>query len=324
MQPAQALATLIDRHQPQDGARETMLPGVGLIRASERTELADTTYPPSCCLIGQGRKHVRIADRDLVYDTGHYLVVGVELPALGAVIEASPDLPYLCLKVELDRALIGELVAGHAPEPPPPPHATAVVEVAPDLLDTAVRLLRLLDDPREAEALAPLVLREFHWRLLNGPQGSLIHAIAAPGSRVGRIAQAVDHLTRHFQEPLDVGALARLTGMSRSSFFAQFRAVTAMTPLQYRTRLRLQEARRLMLAEGVLAREAGFAVGFNSPSQFSREYARVFGRPPKADVARLIPSRQPVGNDSDSGRAPGETSAARPQPEIVAPGAGQT
>lgn len=318
MQPTDALAALIARHQRRDGACETALPGVGLIRASERTELVDTTYPPSCCLLGQGRKHVHMTGRDLVYDPGNYLVVGVELPALGAVIEASPERPYLCLKVELDRALIGDLVAGHDPVPDPdraphcapdsapdsvpgadprhgtdpaPPHVTAVAEMSPDLLDTAVRLLRLLDDPREAGALAPLVLREFHWRLLNGPLGPLVHAIAVPGSRVGRIALAVEHLTRHFHDPLDIGALARLTGMSRSAFFAQFRMVTAMTPLQYRTRLRLQEARRLMLAEGVLAREAGFAVGFNSPSQFSREYSRVFGRPPKADVARLTPAR---------------------------------
>ncbi|RAI02141.1 AraC family transcriptional regulator [Acuticoccus sediminis] len=294
MQPTDALAALIDRHQPQDGVRETELPGVGLIRASERTELADTTYPPSCCLIGQGRKHVRMAGRDLVYDTGHYLVVGVELPALGAVIEASPETPYLCLKIELDRGLIGDLVADDGPARPIA-HATAVAEVTPGLLDTAVRLLRLLDDPREAEALAPLVLREFYWRLLNGPQGALLQAIAAPGSRVGRIGRAVDHLTQNFRDDLDVDALARLTGMSRSSFFAHFRAVTAMTPLQYRTRLRLQEARRLMLVEGVLAREAGFAVGFNSPSQFSREYARAFGRPPRADVARFVPSRTASG-----------------------------
>nr|WP_255720583.1 AraC family transcriptional regulator [Acuticoccus kalidii] len=284
------LAGLIARHQPTDGASETMLPGVGVIRASERTELVDTTYPPSCCLIGEGRKHVRMAGRDLVYDRGHYLVVGVELPALGAVIEASPERPYLCLKVEFDRGLISDLVADQA-DMPPPRHATGVAETDPGILEAAVRLLRLLDDPREAEALAPLVLREFHWRLLNGPQGALIHAIAAPGSRVGRIARAVDHLTVNFRDEIDVATLARLTGMSRSSFFAHFRTVTDMTPLQYRTRLRLQEARRLMLAEGVLAREAGFAVGFNSPSQFSREYTRVFGRPPKADIARLTPAR---------------------------------
>ena len=290
----QDLAALIARHQPHDGASETTLPGVGLIRMSERTERADTTYPPSCCLIGQGRKRVRMAGRDLVYDPGHYLVVGIELPALGAVVEASREEPYLCLKVELDRAVISDLVVGR--DVAPPLHSTAVAEVTPGLVDTAVRLVRLLDDPREAEALAPLVLREFHWRLLNGPQGALVHAIAAPGSRVSRIAKAVDHLTRHFRDELDVGELALLTGMSRSSFFAHFRAVTAMTPLQYRTRLRLQEARRLMLAEGVLAREAGFAVGFNSPSQFSREYAQIFGRPPKADVARLTPARRPGGS----------------------------
>lgn len=280
------LAALIDRHAAVDGNFDTVLPRVGVIRSSATTEPLHTLYKPSCCIVAQGRKRATIGDTNYIYDAAHYLVVGVDLPVIGAVIEASPEAPYLCLRLEFDRTLLNEMIAG-APARDENPAAARVSETTPRLIDAAARLLGLLDTPEDAPVLAPLVEREILHRLISGPQGGLIRQIASGESRLNQIGRAVDYVCRNFGSPFAIEELADIAGMSSSSFYEHFRAAMAMSPLQFRTQIRLQEARRLMIVEGMTAAEAGFRVGYDSPSQFNRDYVRVHKETPKRDVARM-------------------------------------
>lgn len=284
------LASLIARHAPADGMHASALPRVSLIRASAPSEPVPTVYEPSFCLVAQGRKRATLGEADYVYDAANYLVVGLDLLVSGAVVEASPERPYLCFCMTLDVAQLGELMLSHP--------ATAVREAAarpairlgrstPGLADATIRLLRLLETPEDAPALAPLAEREILYRLLTGEQADLIRHIATPESRLSQISRAVAFLKHHYAEPCSVADLAELAGMSLSAFHEHFRAAIGMSPLQYRNRLRLQEARRVMVVEGVDAAAAGYRVGYDSPSQFSREYSRMFGAPPARDTARF-------------------------------------
>jgi AraC-like DNA-binding protein len=225
------------------------------------------------------------------YDSTQFLLVSVDLPVAGQVIEASSKSPYLALRVGLASSVVGELVADGVPSDSrgdSPARGLVVSAVEPPLLDAAVRLLGLLDPPRDIVALAPLVLREITYRVLTGEQGPRLRQIAAAGGPAQRIAQAIRWLKEHFAGgSLRIEALAQEVRMSPSALHHHFKSVTAMSPLQYQKRLRLQEARRLMLGEGLDAAEAGFQVGYESPSQFSREYRRLFGAPPRRDVATL-------------------------------------
>lgn len=286
MERQRELAGLIASHAPRDGIYETALPRVRLFRSSQVTEPLQTLYEPSCCIVAQGRKRATIGDVEHLYDASTYLVVGVDLPVIGAVVEASGELPYLCLQLELDRPALAEMLLRDGVNVGTGP-AFGVSEATPELLDAAVRLLRLLDSPEEAGVLAPLFEREILYRLVRGPRGELMRQIASSESRLSRINRCIGFLRENFCEPATVADLAAIAGMSPSSFFQHFRAVTSMSPLQFRTRIRLQEARRLMVTEGITAAEAGFRVGYESPSQFSRDYTRVHHRPPRQDVARL-------------------------------------
>src|SRR5581483_7341030 len=223
------------------------------------------------------------------YDPAHSLLVSVDLPISARVVEASPAKPCLAVRISLDPAVVGDLLAD-CPDPPPPgPPARGldVSPVEPRLLDAVGRLVALLDAPRHVAALAPLVLREVTYRVLIGPQGARLRQIAATGAPAHRIARAIRWLRDHFADPLLVESLARQARMSLSGFHQHFKAVTGLSPLQYQKRLRLQEARPLMLGEGVDAAEVAFRVGYESPSQFSREYRRTFGAPPPQDVAAI-------------------------------------
>ena len=286
MRTISELAALIAAQAPSDGEHDTIVPRVGLIRSSAETEPIHTLYEPSCCIVAQGRKQARIGSETYVYDASHYLIVGIDLPAIGAVIEASTRAPYLCLRLELDRQVIGELVEARPFEGKAA--AGAALSVAtPQIVDACVRLLELIDAPEDVETLAPLLERELLYRLLRGPQGDVLQAIAMGDSRLRRIGRAVDYIRRRYREAFTVEDLAAIAGMSASSFFEHFRAVTGMTALQFRTQIRLQEARRLMMVDGMTAAEAGFRVGYNSPSQFSREYARIHQLSPRRDVGRM-------------------------------------
>ncbi len=280
------LAALIDRHAGEDGNFDTLLPRVGVIRSSSRTEPVHTLYKPSCCIVAQGRKRATIGETSHVYDPAHYLVLGVDLPVIGAVTEASADAPYLCVRIEFDRGILSEMLPGSTRHDDNPA-AARVSATTPQLIDAAARLLRLLDTPEDIPVLAPLVEREILHRLISGPQGGMIRQIANGESRLNQIGRAVDFVCRNFDTPFAIEALAEIAGMSSSSFYEHFRAAMAMSPLQFRTQIRLQEARRLMVVEGLTAAEAGFRVGYDSPSQFSRDYLRVHQETPRRDVERM-------------------------------------
>jgi AraC-like DNA-binding protein len=252
-------------------------------------------YEPALVIVAQGSKEVLLAGEVFRYDPAHSLLVSVDLPVTARVVEASPDRPCLVIRIALDPAVVAELLASAMTAPPlgSPTRGLAVSPVEPPLLDAAVRLVSLLDSPQDVEPLAPLVLREITYRVLMGPHGTRLRQIASAGAPTQRIAKAIHWLKGHFADPLRIESLAKQVKMSPSAFHLRFKDVTAMSPLQYQKRLRLQEARRLMLGEGLDAAEAAFRVGYESPSQFSREYRRMFGSPPRQDVTALKLEPQP-------------------------------
>lgn len=288
MELLREMSALIARHAFDDGVHECGLERVRLIRSATPTEPVHTIYKPTVCFVVQGRKQAMLGDRAFIYDPSSYLIVSVDLPVVGSVIEATLTEPYLCVSLDIDLSVLAELALDHDPpragETPP---AIALSSVEPELLDATCRLLRLLDNPRDAKTLAPLAEREILYRLLTGEQGAMMRHISAIGSRLGQVSRAIAWLKDNYASAMSVDQLAAYVGMSPSSFHHHFRAVTSMSPVQYRTQLRLQEARRLMVAEGADAASAGFRVGYESPSQFSREYSRLFGMPPLKHAARL-------------------------------------
>jgi AraC-like DNA-binding protein len=284
------LAAAIDRHAPKDGIHPTALPDLLLLRSSAPSMPLHTIYRPTLCIVAQGRKRAMIGPTPLVYDPATFLVVAIDLPVIGAVIEASPEKPYLCLRLDLDLVALGELALGH-PVPVPAAGETspglALSPATPGLIDAATRLVELLDAPDDVAVLAPLVVREILWRLMTGEQSAMIRRIASAESRLAQVGRAIGWLKNHFAERFGIEAVAEVAGMSPSAFYEHFKAATAMTPLQYRNQLRLQEARRLMVLESLDAADAGYQVGYDSPSQFSRDYVRLFGNPPARDAALL-------------------------------------
>lgn len=281
-----AIRHLIDRHC-RTARQDTPVTGLRLYRVEAPSPQVSTLYRPTLCLVAQGRKQVVLGDRFYEFDPSKYLIVTVDLPVTGCVVEASQARPYLGLSLDLDPGRIAELLLGSAPPLPGSQGAIAVTPLGGDLLDPMTRLLRLLDRQEDVPVLAPLIEREIYYRLLQGEQGALLRQAATAGSSLSRIGQAADWIRLHYAEPISVEALAEQVGMSLTSFHRHFRAITTMSPVQYRSRIRLQEARRLMIVDGQTAGAIGFDVGYESQSQFSREYRRMFGVPPATDAARL-------------------------------------
>jgi AraC-like DNA-binding protein len=282
------LATLIERHVPRTGMVSTPVARLSLFRADEPTVPLPAVYDASLCLIAQGSKRVSLGDRTLIYDAAHYLLVSVDLPLIGHVTQAERDAPYLCCKIDIDQAALADLIlaeGGRAPKADLP--ALAVYRSDGDLIDAAIRLIRLLDRPESIPALAPLIEREILYRLLTGPHGPALRYMAVSDSHLNQVSRAIAVIRAGFAQQLRIADIAAASGMSPSSLHEHFKAVTKMTPLEYQKQLRLQEARRLMLSGGTTAGSAGFAVGYESPSQFNREYVRLFGAPPRRDIERL-------------------------------------
>ena len=284
------LARLIEQFAGEDGVLATAIPRLFLIRSSRPTDEIHAVHEPAVCLVAQGRKQVMVGQSVYVYDPAKYLVVSVDVPLVGQILEASADAPYLCLRLDLDPAAIGALmleakVTGVDSEQPGP--ALSLSSVTFELLDSAIRLVRLLAVPRDIPILAPLAEREILYRLLQGDQTSKLRQIAFAESKLQQINRAIGWIKRNFREPFSIDALASEARMSPSTLHEHFKAVTSMSPLQYQKQLRLQEARRLILSQSIDAAMAGHSVGYESPSQFSREYKRTFGAPPARDVARL-------------------------------------
>lgn len=284
------LAALIARHAPSDGSFPTAIDGLGLLRSSATTEPIHTLYEPSCCIVAQGGKRATVGGREYRYEPGNYLIVGLDLPVIGAVIEASEQEPYLSVRLPLNRpALADMLMHDKADAKRGVQRASAAIAVehaTPELIDAVTRLLLLLDTPDDIQALAPLIEREILYRLLCGPQAAMLRQIAFHTGRINRIQKAVAYIRRHYSEDFAIDDLAALADMSVSTFHAHFKAATHMSPLRFRAQIRLQEARRLMVGEGLSAAEAGFRVGYESPSQFSREYGRLFDAPPRRDTVK--------------------------------------
>ncbi|MDX2234425.1 MAG: AraC family transcriptional regulator [Hyphomonadaceae bacterium] len=290
MQPLDQFARAIARHAPADGTWDCLIPGVRLIRASQPTMPMPVIYEPTMCFVAQGRKRALLGDMTYVYDAASYLVASVGLPVIGSVIEASEAAPYLCLQLDLDRGELGEVAAAHprsASTSQGDEQGLTLGRTTPALLDCVVRLVGLLDSPDDIDALAPLITREILYRLLTGPDGGVIRSMTQADSRLNQIARAILWIREHFREAYRIKDAADVAHMSLSSFHQHFKAITGMSPLEFRTHLRLQEARRLMVAEARDAASAGFEVGYGSPSQFSRDYARLFGAPPATHAAQL-------------------------------------
>lgn len=290
-----ALSQLVDvlsRHMPRDGMQPSAIAGVTLIRSGTPTQPMPVVYEPTLCLIAQGRKQVMLGATAYVYDAARYLVASVDMPVTGSVIEATEARPYLCLQLDLDMAQLSELAlqyAGGDPAADGAPTGIALDDTRPELLEAVLRLARLLDTPRDIAALAPLVRREILYRLLTGAGAgsAMVRQMARADSRLSQISRAIAWLRRNYDAAFRIDDLAEVAGMSRSTFHAHFKTVTSMTPLEFRSRLRLQEARRLMVAQALDAADAGFRVGYESPSQFSRDYVRMFGLPPAKDAVQL-------------------------------------
>lgn len=271
---------------------ETPVPGLVVATQCAPTSGIANVYEPIACLILQGAKQVIIGDAVLRYDASSYFVASLDLPAVGRVVEATPGRPYVAAALRLDRAMLADVIASMDPAAigTEPPHGKltgfAVSAVTPDMLEAWAGLLALLDQPGDIAMLAPMRAREILYRLLQGPLGAQLCAIAQEDSRLSRVRRAILWMHDHYDDMLRTAVLAEIAGMSVASFHRHFKAATAMSPLQFQKTLRLHAARRL-LAAGSEASRAAYSVGYESASQFSREYARAFGMPPSRDAERL-------------------------------------
>jgi AraC-like DNA-binding protein len=314
------LQRLITRHAGE-GLTHTALPGVRVVRSRTVTAPCGDMAEPTVAVVARGAKETALNGRPFRYAAGQFLVVSVELPVVGHVVEASAEQPFLAVVMTLrpdriaallldttfaDRSRPGRATGG--------PSGIAVSDASPALLDALGRLLGLLDAPEDVAALAAGVEREVLWRLVNGPQGATVRQIGLADSRLAHLSRAIRWIRAHYDSPLRVEELAALATMSVSSFHRHFRTVTSMTPIQFQKQIRLHEARARLLTEPNDVAGAGFAVGYDSASQFSREYRRMFGVPPSRDarpgpgISRSSPVRpQPVGvaGRGDPGALPG-------------------
>lgn len=285
-----ALGKSIARWTDRGDRYETGIPGLSLHQRSEPSPPVSIMYEPRICMIAQGAKRVLLGDETYVYDPQHFLITSVDLPTVVQVIHASLEKPYLGLVLRLDQREIAQLLLDSnlpMPRPQQSSRGMATGKVTLPLLTAFHRLLDLLSEPKDIPILAPIIQREILYRLLVGDQGVRLRQMASAGSQSQQIASAVHWLKGNFTLPLRIDDLAAQVNMSTSTFHHHFRAVTAMSPLQYQKWLRLNEARRLMLTENQDAAAAAFQVGYESPSQFSREYCRLFGNAPLRDITNL-------------------------------------
>jgi len=270
-----------------DGVLATEIPGLGLYRRSQQTACNSATYEPTLIVFLQGKKRINLGGQAYVCDESSYLLTSVDLPVVSQIVEASPQLPMLGMILELQMPMVREILGQqefHPEDAAAATHGMAVGKTTRELLDACMRLVKTLDTPREIPFLSSLIQREMIYRILSGPQGKHLRAIATLGEQSNRTAKAVAWLRENFSRPLRVEQLAEISHMGVSTFHHHFRTLTSMSPLQYQKHLRLHMARERMLQGGLDAASAAFEVGYESPSQFSREYSRFFGQPPMRDV----------------------------------------
>ncbi|WP_374989019.1 AraC family transcriptional regulator [Priestia megaterium] len=274
------LAKLIERFSKQDGVHSTTIPSLFLIRESIITEPISRVNEPSFCIILQGEKEVLLGEERFLYGSGHYIVASVDLPVTGQVIKASAESPYLALKLEFTSSQVLEILNGtdiKTGQGKNVKRGMYVSKIEPSLLDA----------PKHIPVLAPLLKKEILYWILHGPHGEALEQMALEGSHASRIREVIDHIINNYGESFRIEELAEIANMSVSSLHRYFKEVTAMSPIQFQKQLRLQEARRLLLTELTDVAEAAFRVGYESQSQFSREYSRMFGFPPRVDISRI-------------------------------------
>jgi AraC-like DNA-binding protein len=268
----------------------TEIPGLSLHRRTSPTPPCRTTYHPGIIVVAQGAKQVNLGKRSFIYDAAHYLLTAVDLPIVSWVAEATQETPCLVLSLKLDIAMVRELLSReeiHITDAPSDTPAMSIGETTPEFLSACCRLLDLLKSPQDIPFLSGLIQREILYRILRGPEGARLHAIATLGDQSHGTAKAIAWIAANYAKTLRVEELAELSSMGVSTLHHHFRMLTSMSPLQYQKQLRLQSARNLMLNSGMNAASAAFEVGYESPTQFNREYSRFFGQPPIRDVRAL-------------------------------------
>lgn len=284
------LAKFIEHHTGRDGVYATAIPSLFFNRQSNVTGPTYGFYKPSLCIVVQGAKEVWLAREHFRYSPVDYLVASVNLPVTAQVMEASSDVPYLSLKLEFTPNQILEVLTDSAVRVSPKENAKRamfVSRIESSLLDAVIRLARLLDNPNDIPVLAPLFKKEILYRVLQGQYGLTLEQIAIEGSFIHRIRAVIEQIINSYNRPFRIEELAEIANMSVPTLHRHFKEVTAMSPIQFQKQMRLQEARRLLLAESTDAADVAFRVGYESPSQFSREYSRMFGSPPREDIKRI-------------------------------------
>ena len=281
------LAKTIARYAEKDGVHETAVPRLSIVRISKPSEPMHGVHKAAICLVAQGRKQLIVGEEVFRYEPSQQLLVSLDLPLIGQVIEASEDEPYLSMKLELDLDMCTEMLLKMPPAPAETDFGLSISKTPPELFDAMVRLLKLHETPEDVAELAPLIEREILYRLLKSEQAGFIRRMFEPQHRHRHVGRAISWIQENFTRAFTIEEVASLSGMSPSSLHQHFRDATAMSPLQYQKQLRLQEARRLILTRSLDAATAGHSVGYESPSQFSREYKRLFGAPPQRDIERL-------------------------------------
>jgi AraC-like DNA-binding protein len=281
---------------PEAGSFETGIKGLKMDRRNRPTEVQQCFYAPMVIVIAQGNKHVYIGSQEFIYGENQSMIIGVELPSAGRITKASPDKPSMIISLELDQSVIVDLLA----EIPKPKNETKsestihqgmiVTDTDPYVLDAFLRLAELIDNTERQNILAPMIIREIHYRVLMGPLGHQLRMIHTQGSQSNQIVQAIAWLKTHYNKPVNIENLAKTVNMAPATFNRYFRQLTTISPLQYQKRLRLYEAQRLMLVENKNASNAAYSVGYENPAQFNREYKRMFGEPPLESKKRILSS----------------------------------
>jgi AraC-like DNA-binding protein len=296
----QVLKDKLLRLVPKPGGYPAAIEGLKLVRR-EADMRVDCIDDPLVGVIVQGHKRALIADVEYRCKEGQFFAIGMDLPGVTRITGATPETPHLALAIPLDRYILSQLAAGIPPSPSSGAKAYKGVTVAAataELLDACLRLLNLLDTPERIPVLAPIIIREIHYFLLIGPEGEDFRLLGTAESPNNQIARAASWLREHYREVFNLAELAGLVNMSRTSFCRHFSRITGMSPLQFQKRLRLYEARRLMLTEDKSAETAAYEVGYDSPTQFNREYKRQFGEPPHRDIQKMVMAGAVIGNET--------------------------
>lgn len=280
---------IILRNVPGVGNYATSILGVRIVRRNEPTDFLKCFYNTSCILVLQGTKHMLYGDENLIYKKGQYVVSCTDIPVSSRVLKATEEEPFVAFILELDSKIISDLILETKLKRTVDDNekCLAIADVDEPLLDVFYRLAQLIEKPKD-EILSSMIIKEIYYRLLTGKLGNQLRLINTKGTRSNQIAQAISILKEHYSEKLDIEEVARQVNMAPSSFYRNFKQVTQVSPLQYQKQLRLNEAQRLMLSGKHNAESASYLVGYESPTQFSREYKKMFGKPPKTDIKMLV------------------------------------